>query len=1127
MSKPRTANPALAISEADLASALAQIGTEVDDQPLRSSALARIMRETFHGSDAGGAWDWRMAYDMMQAAAIQVLLRGAGATADIANAKLLASRLLTETRRSEQQIRLQQFSTPLAFATTAVRAAAIRKGETVLEPSAGTGALAAFAARAGATLLLNEIDPFRQRLLRAVFGGEVTGHDGEHIDDLLQTPVLPDVVVMNPPFASSVDRSRDKHIAAKHLIASAKRLAPGGRLVAIMPPGFTPERDAAHWSRACGLLTPRLALTMPGQVYRKLGTSVETQLMVFDKVQDDGELIRAAVQDLEEALAYVDAVAATRIEMRPAQRAEAIPQARPTVRSSAPRKTAASPVAASKPRPNTVRPLSFTSLQTPRDNTPISDIYARYRPQRIEIAGAQEHPTPLVESIAMASVAPPVPSGAASAELRLPAKLIEEGHVSEAQLETIIMAHDAHGRDLPGRFMIDDDQTKLTRADDDPDAWAYRLGYFLGDGDGTGCGKGRECAGLILLNWLSGRRKAIWVSKSATLIEDAIRDWTDLGGSPADIQPLSKWKPDQPITVTCGILFVTYATLRSAGKCGTTRLSQILDWMGADFDGVLAFDEAHAMQNAAGSEQGRGVKPSQQGLAGLRLQLAAPRARVFYISATGATSVHNLAYAARLGLWGQGPEYPFPSRESFVSAMEAGGVAAMEVVARDLKTLGLYTARALSFDGVEYDVLEHALTSAQIEIYDAYAASFRTIHHNLEAALTATGVNGASGETNASAARASAKSRFESTKQRFFNHLLMGMKAPTIIHAIADDLAAGKACVIQVVSTGESLLKRRLETMDPEDELVEGALTPRDYVLAYLEQTFPIHAQKLVEIDGNMVAEPLRDETGALVVSREALALRDAAMMELMTLAPIPSALDQILWAFGDEAVAEVTGRSIRPLKAEDGHLFIEKRAASSNSSETQAFMDGDKDILIFSDAGGTGRSYHAAQTAKNQKRRRHYLLEPGWRADAAIQGLGRTHRSAQVSAPFFRVCTSDVHGEKRFTSTIAKRLDQLGALTKGQRETGSQGMFREEDNLESPIARAALRGYFADLAAGRAEAMSYESFTDWTALRLIDKDGVLLEELPPIQRFLNRVLALPIHMQNALFAEFMRRIAD
>ena len=39
------------------------------------------------------------------------------------------------------------------------------------------------------------------------------------------------------------------------------------------------------------------------------------------------------------------------------------------------------------------------------------------------------------------------------------------------------------------------------------------------------------------------------------------------------------------------------------------------------------------------------------------------------------------------------------------------------------------------------------------------SSRLRTIHHNLEAALTATGVNDASGETNASAARASAKSR--------------------------------------------------------------------------------------------------------------------------------------------------------------------------------------------------------------------------------------------------------------------------------------------------------------------------------------------------------------------------------
>ncbi len=101
MTKPKPANPALSISHPDLASALEQIGTEVDHQPLRSSALARIMRETFHGSDAGGAWDWRMAYDLMQAAAVQVLLRGDGAVGDIAAAKLLASLDLPEIWRRD------------------------------------------------------------------------------------------------------------------------------------------------------------------------------------------------------------------------------------------------------------------------------------------------------------------------------------------------------------------------------------------------------------------------------------------------------------------------------------------------------------------------------------------------------------------------------------------------------------------------------------------------------------------------------------------------------------------------------------------------------------------------------------------------------------------------------------------------------------------------------------------------------------------------------------------------------------------------------------------------------------------------------------------------------------------
>src|SRR5690606_21570413 len=154
-------------------------------------------------------------------------------------------------------------------------------------------------------------------------------------------------------------------------------------------------------------------------------------------------------------------------------------------------------------------------------------------------------------------------------------------------------------------------------------------------------------------------------------------------------------------------------------------------------------------------------------------------------------------------------------------------------------------------------------------------------------------------------------------------------------------------------------------------------------------------------------------------------------------------ALDQIVQRFGTDLVAEVTGRSRRIARKGEGagaRLVVASRAGSANLAETAAFMDDQKRILVFWDAGGTGRSYHADLGAKNQRLRVHYLLEPGWKADAAIQGLGRTNRTNQAQPPLFRPVATDVKAEKRFLSTIARRLDTLGAITRGQRQTGGQG---------------------------------------------------------------------------------------
>lgn len=509
--------------------------------------------------------------------------------------------------RSEAQVELQQFSTPPMLAWLMAKAAAVCAQDTLLEPSAGNGALAVWASIQNAPLILNEIDPARRDGLGQIFPtATITAHDGELIADLHRGPV-PSVVLMNPPFARSQERGKDGAAAQRHLRSAIRATASGARIVAIMPDGFDASTFAKAQDEASLLLNVRLE-----QMFRRTGTGIAVRLVVIDKVSTAPS--SAITGDTSDLIGLHDLIT----ELSPRAKISAslhhLPVSSP-VRLAGKASTQSARVRPLAPFAGTPAPtataieLNYSVLAEPAPVPEQTGIYLAYRPSRIAFENAPVHPTPLVESVAMGSVAAPQPD----VRPRLPAGWQADGLLSEAQCETLVYAAQAFARDLPGQFKVSQEGTSLELSED---GHFYRQGFFLGDG--TGAGKGRQIAAVIMDRWLAGERRHVWITKNEALLEDARRDWEALGGLPLDLQPLSRWKLGHPVTMSEGILFVTYPTLRS-GRAEDTRLDQILAWAGEAYDGVIAFDEAHAMANALGGSSTRGkVKGSEQGMAGLR-----------------------------------------------------------------------------------------------------------------------------------------------------------------------------------------------------------------------------------------------------------------------------------------------------------------------------------------------------------------------------------------------------------------------------------------------------------------------------------------------------------------------------
>jgi hypothetical protein len=748
-------------------------------------------------------------------------------------------------------------------------------------------------------------------------------------------------------------------------------------------------------------------------------------------------------------------------------------------------------------------PVEAVVLETTKMETFNAEIFAPYTVRRLAFPKAAPHPTKLVESAALSSVVPPVPS---YRPVLLPT-VVASGALSDVQIEAITYAGEAHSQFLPGH-------------PNDTNLPAPRQGFLIGHG--TGVGKGRIVAGVFADNWAQGRHRHVWISESAHLIQQARADWVAVGGKASDIWDAREMSAQSPLPPVSGILFITYAGLRSVNGMG--RVNQIVDWMG-DEDGVVAFDESQNLRNSLDITKTSGFTQdaSAQAVAAREVQDRLPRARVVYASATSASDVASLTYAHRLGLWGEWTA--FTTVHTFVQAMEEGGTNALEMVARDMKSMGVYLAANMSFEGVTFERIEHRMTTAERTQHDAMSDIWLAVATRMRKAMITTGLTGHNAKI-LKREHTRPTTLFNMARARFFQATIAAMKTPVLIEAIKQDLKDGKSVLVQLTQTMEANANRAIAEAEEAGLGMDTVdVTPRDVLLAYLHKAFPVELwEKVKTASGGTALVKAVDAQGQPLLCPKAVAERDALIAQVMN-TPIPEGpLEQIIDAFGTDVVAEATGRARRLVPGPNGRV-LEDRTSDATPRDIASFMNDQKRVLVFSGAGATGQTYSASRTCANRRPRRHYVLQPGWRADQAIQGMGRSHRSNQEHAPEYVLLAIDLWADQRMVSRVAKGMRDLGAITRGQRQAASQDFFTQDDNLEDRFGQEAWGRFVEKLAKGEVHGLSLGQFAHEANLPLenVVQNGVFVKALmPPVHRFLNAMSAMSCDSQ-ALFGHALR----
>lgn len=660
-------------------------------------------------------------------------------------------------------------------------------------------------------------------------------------------------------------------------------------------------------------------------------------------------------------------------------------------------------------------------------------------------------------------------SGAFSLESVAPAAMVEAMDSTLSKIEYIHGNIDEFVREELGYETTEELHNALAAEQVDSVAMAiYQMsqGNALIIGDQTGVGKGRQMAALI--RWATRQGvKPIFITQKADLFSDIYRDLSDIGSG--GLVPFifnsssSSSNRGEMVDVEGNVVYKSLpnAKLKKVFEGGT--LPEGYDYAVLTYSQVNTGDEISRTESKRGGASTRSSSKAQflrsiskgnyifldeshtasgDGNVGsfIKSILSDVKGATF-ASATFAKRPDSMPiYAIRTSI-----NKANIDQSELIDIVQKGGVTLQEIMSRELTNAGQMVRRERDMDGVvtDWKVIDDKTTTERARsAYDSTIKAFNAII-KFQKEYVEPFINNKSIE--AASMMGSAKSRknknlgfsstpFASKAYNYTKQLMLAIKAESIVEEVVSEIKNGRHPVVALESTMESSLSDYSEgevITSPtfSSNLLRGLKSVLSYNFkdAGLSMTLPI---SLSELDSD--ARQAYEELERFIVD----STKDIYM----------SPIDLIIEELNKRgySVGELTGRSLRIEKQEDGTAIVRKRTNNDKKKMQREFNSGSLDVLILNKSASTGISLHASSKFQDQRQRSMIIAQPLSDINDYMQMMGRIDRTGQVHRGYYINLGLPIPAETRFLMMLSTKLKSLNANT-----TTSQD--NESSNVDAP----------------------------------------------------------------------------